>query len=96
MKIVPVAEIKARLSEYVAACHEEAVIITKNGRPTAMLVPVTNEADLERLILTHSPRFREIIRQSRQRFAQMGGISHDEFWARLNAEYDSCPNTKGE
>ena len=86
MKIAPVAEIKARLSEYVTACQEEAVIITKNGRPAALLVPLTDETDLEAVVLAHSPRFQQIIRKSRQRIAKTGGIEHEKFWARMEQE----------
>lgn len=57
MKIAPVADVKARLSSYLEMCVEEPIIVTKNGRPTAVLVSVTDETELERLVLAHTPRF---------------------------------------
>ncbi len=37
MKIAPVAEVKARFSAYLRRCQDGPVIITKNGRPVAVL-----------------------------------------------------------
>lgn len=40
MKVVPLAEVKAKLSAYVDASDKEGpVVITRNGRPVADLVP---------------------------------------------------------
>ena len=33
------------------------VLITKNGRTKALLIPVDEETDLESLVLSNSPRF---------------------------------------
>jgi antitoxin (DNA-binding transcriptional repressor) of toxin-antitoxin stability system len=41
-------------SEFVA---KRGVRITKNGRPCAALLPVTEETDLEALALAHTERF---------------------------------------
>lgn len=79
MKIVPIADLKARLSEYIAACKTEPVIVTKNGRVAAMLIPASDKDDLEDLIIAHSPVFRELIRKSRQAET----TPHDEFWKRV-------------
>jgi hypothetical protein len=34
-------------------------VVTKNGRPAAVLVAVSDEEELERLVLAHTPRWRE-------------------------------------
>ena len=46
MKIAPVAEIKARFSSYLKQSERGPVIVTKNGRPVAVLVSVTDEDEL--------------------------------------------------
>ncbi len=56
------------------------VIITKNGHPVAVLIPVLEENDLERLVLAYTPRFRQLIEAAEQRIEQTGGIKHDDFW----------------
>jgi len=54
MKIAPVADVKARFSKYLKDCVEGPVVVTKNGRPAAVLVAVSDEEELERLILAHT------------------------------------------
>jgi len=53
MMVVPVSEIKARLSEYLRRVRAgEEVLVTDRGRPVARVVPVTDRgahlAELER------------------------------------------------
>lgn len=55
MKIASVAELKARFSKYLQQCAEDPVVVTKNGRPAAVLVAVSDEAELERLVLARTP-----------------------------------------
>jgi prevent-host-death family protein len=82
MKIIPIAEAKAKLSEYIDKSDKEAVIITKNGRPRAMIVPIDNEdEDLEMFALTHSKKFREIWRRSEKSLAEGRGLSKDQLLA---------------
>lgn len=81
MKIASVADVKARFSEFMRETRSGPVIITKNGRPSAVLLPIENEAELERLILAYSPRFREIIERSRRSIEEQNGVAHEEFWA---------------
>ena len=48
MKIESLREVKANLSKIVKELSsEKSVVITKNGRPCAVLFPVTEETDLE-------------------------------------------------
>lgn len=85
MKVVPIVEAKARLSEHVRMCRRGPVVITRNGRATAMLIPVLGDDDLEDLVLSHSARFRAIVEASRKRVGRRGegGVSHDVFWNKM-------------
>ena len=81
MKIVPLAEMKARLSAYVEICETEGpVVITRNGRPVAVLLAPQDEDDLERLILGRSPRVQALLNRSRESIRAGKGLSRDEFW----------------
>ncbi len=80
MKIAPVADVKARLSHYLEVCADGPVIVTKNGRPTAVLVAVSDEEDLERVVLAHTPRFMAILDAAERRIKKGKGIKHDDFW----------------
>lgn len=89
MKIVPLAEIRSRLSTYVEICQTEPVIITKNGRATAMLVPYAEDDDLVSLLIANNPRFRHRLEAAEKRLKETGGLSHDEFWQRVDALYET-------
>ena len=64
MKLVSIAEGKAKLSEYVDECRRQAVVLTKHGHPRAALVPLEDEDDLERFLLARNPRFRDLLARS--------------------------------
>ncbi|HEX9733315.1 MAG TPA: type II toxin-antitoxin system Phd/YefM family antitoxin [Thermoanaerobaculia bacterium] len=81
MKIAPVAEVKAHFSEYVKETENGPVVVTRNGRPAAVMIAAGEDEDeLERLLLAYSPRFREVLRHSREQIRQSGGVGHDAFW----------------
>src|SRR2546427_8769037 len=86
MKIASVADVKARLSAYLRESQEGPVIVTRNGKAVAVLLAVTDEDELERLVLAHSPKFQALLDKSRRRIEKTGGISHDVFWRPGEAE----------
>src|SRR5205823_8515690 len=86
MKIASIAEVKARLSAYLKESQKGPVIITRNGKAAAVLLAVTNEEELERLVLAHSPKFQALLDKSRRQIEETGGIPHDIFWRELEAE----------
>ena len=58
MKIESLREVKAKLSQIVKELQsEKSVVITKNGRPCAVLLPVTEETDLESMLLAQRKDF---------------------------------------
>lgn len=58
MRIAPVADVKARLSAYLDECEAEGpIVITRNGKPAAVLLTPRDSDDLERLLLGRSKRF---------------------------------------
>ncbi|MDN5943492.1 MAG: type II toxin-antitoxin system prevent-host-death family antitoxin [Nitrospira sp.] len=61
MKFTNVRELKAKTSEMLRTVERgNTVLVTTHGRPTAMLVPVT-EDDIEDALLTYSPTLRKKI-----------------------------------
>lgn len=80
MKIASIADVKAQLSAYIKATEEELVVITRNGKPVAMMLPIEDEAELERMILAYSKQFQGILQRSRDALKQSGGIRHEDFW----------------
>jgi prevent-host-death family protein len=62
MKIENIREVKTRFSHYIKDLSKTgSVVITKNGRPCAALVPVTEDTDLETLALAQNKRFWKLI-----------------------------------
>jgi prevent-host-death family protein len=83
MKIAPVADVKARFSNYLEQCAHGPIIVTKNGRPTAVLVSVSDEEELERLVLAHTPKFMSLLDSAYARVKKGRGIKHAEFWRQV-------------
>src|SRR5437870_4614342 len=81
MKIAPLADVKARLSAYLDECSTEGpVVITRNGKPAAVLLVPFDDDDLERLMLGRSPRFQTLLDRSRQSIKEGKGLSEEVFW----------------
>jgi prevent-host-death family protein len=83
MKIVSLAKVKAKLSSYIEAARSGPVVITKNGSVAAVLLAVTDDDELERLLLAHSPKLRRILRKSAKSIRAGQGIPHEDFWAEM-------------
>ena len=83
MKLASVAEVKAQFSAFVKASEGGPIVVTRNGKPVAVLVGVQDEDEIERLLLAYSPRLRAILKQSRQQIAEGNGIGHEELWAEV-------------
>lgn len=92
MKIASLADVKANLSAYVKASAEELVVITKNGKPVAVLLPMDDDDELERLALAYSKRLQAILMQSRHQIKNQEGIAHEDFW-RTFSESDTGQHT---
>jgi len=86
MKIAPIAQIKAHLSAYLKESEKGPIVITKNGKPVAVLLCITDEEEIERLILAYSPKFQSILSLGRQQIKESGGISHEDFWTKVEPE----------
>lgn len=94
MKTASVAEMKSQFSAFLKSSAGGPVVVTRNGKPVAVLVGVEDEDEIERLLMAYSPRLRAICDQSRQQIADGKGISHEQFWAGVAASNASKPCSK--
>jgi prevent-host-death family protein len=86
MKIASVAEVKAKFSGYLKASQQGPVVVTKNGKPVAVLLAVTDEDEIERLLLAHSPKFQGILEIAEGQIREGKGIKHADFWREVAPE----------
>jgi prevent-host-death family protein len=86
MRIAPIAEIKAQFSSFVKASAEEPIVVTKNGKPVAVLLAISEEDEIERLFLAYSKKFQVLLDAAERRIAETGGIRHEDFWKAVEAE----------
>jgi prevent-host-death family protein len=86
MKIASIADVKARFSTYIKESEEGAVVVTRNGRPVAVLLGVQNDDEVERLILAHSRKLRAILERSKQQIQEGDRLSHEDFWKQVEPE----------
>jgi prevent-host-death family protein len=85
MKIASVAAVKAKLSGYIKASKAGPVVVTKNGKPVAVLLSMEDEDEIERLLMAYSPRLQRILQAAEKQVQAGQGIAHEDFWADIPA-----------
>jgi prevent-host-death family protein len=83
VKIASVAEVKSQLSAFLKASERGPVVVTRNGRPVAVIVGVQDEDEIERLLMAYSPHLRAILNRSRQQFREGQWLGEKEFWSQF-------------
>ncbi len=86
MTIASLAEVKARFSAYIESCRTSPVVVTKNGKPAAVLVSIAGDDELESILLACSPRFQKLLERSDRQIDRGKSIPHAEFWERLERD----------
>ncbi|MEW6324632.1 MAG: type II toxin-antitoxin system Phd/YefM family antitoxin [Nitrospirota bacterium] len=77
MKMATVAEVKNKLSEYLKRAEKEDVVITRSGKPTAVLHHL-GEDELEDYLLEHDPKFKAKIERRWRHFLKHGGLTIEQ------------------
>ncbi|MBI5968912.1 MAG: type II toxin-antitoxin system Phd/YefM family antitoxin [Deltaproteobacteria bacterium] len=85
MKIASVADVKAHFSAFLKESKRGPVVVTRNGKPTAVLLSVEDEDEIERLTLAYSPKFQKMLSLARQQIRVGRGIRHEDFWRDVEA-----------
>ena len=93
MTTATISEVKSRLGEFVKASENEPIVLTRKGKPVAVLLGGKNDEEIERLMMACSPKLRRIMSRSEAQIKAGRGIPEDEFWAKVDAEY-SKPRKK--
>lgn len=85
MRIAPIADLKARLSTYINESDKGPIVVTRNGKPVAVLLSVNDEEELERLLIAYSPKVRHILDAGQRQIREGRGIGHEEFWQEVES-----------
>lgn len=65
MKVIAVREAKQQLSGYIETAQKERILITKRGKPAAVVIGVEGR-DFEDVMLMQNPRFWQLIEARRK------------------------------
>jgi prevent-host-death family protein len=91
MKIASVAEVKAQFSSFLNASEAGPVVVTRNGKPVAVIVGVHDEDEIERLLMAYSPRLQVILAESRKQIREGDALSNEDFWAEVKTGREATP-----
>lgn len=91
MKIESLREVKNNFSEVIAALPKTGpVIVTRNGKSAALLIPIDEDTDLETLILSNSTRFWNLFDRAaygkRTPLESLPSADDDAAWKQLAGE----------
>jgi len=92
MKNIDMSRSRRSLASYVRELDGgEPLVITKNGKTIAALVPLT-DMDWESFAVSTNPTFRKIIEEARKSFKLHGGISTEEVCQQLGIKLSKRRN----
>jgi prevent-host-death family protein len=80
VKTVSAAKIAAQFDEYLDASREQPVLVTRDGKPVAVLVAVENQAEAKKLVRARARPLRSILQTAHKQLQQGKGIPHEQFW----------------
>jgi PHD/YefM family antitoxin component YafN of YafNO toxin-antitoxin module len=85
MTTATVEQVKSRFDRFIKASKSGPVVVTRKGKPVAMLLGSKNADDIERLMMAYSPKLRAILDRSSAQLEAGEGIPADRFWSELAA-----------
>ena len=90
MKVVPLGQAKNELSSYVEAAQHDRVLVTRHGKPAALIIGVVGQ-DFEDLMTRSDPEFWQMIEARR---ASSKTVTADEMRRRLGVPKRRRPKRK--
>jgi hypothetical protein len=77
VKILEKSQAISSLADYVDEMGQDAIVVTSEGRPVAVLAGLGN-GDFESISLGTNPAFMSIIERARRRYKDEGGVSSED------------------
>lgn len=86
MKIASITEVEAHFGAYVKATNGGPVVVTRDGKPVAVILSLTDKEEVERMMMAYSPRLQALLKAAHRRIQAGKGIPNDEFWEQVAQE----------
>jgi prevent-host-death family protein len=88
MKIESLREVKNNFSEVIDGLESTGpVLVTKNGKGRALLLPIDENTDLETIILSNSPKFWRLMDQAasskKTPMEELPDVDDEKGWQKL-------------
>ena len=83
MKIASDAEVGSQFDAFLKASEGGPVVVTRKGRPVAVILGVQDKDEIERLLMAYSPHLRAILERSREQFRNGNWLGEQEFWSQF-------------
>jgi prevent-host-death family protein len=80
MKTASAAKMAAQFDDFLEASRQQPVLVTRNGKPVAVLLAVQDKAEAERLASSRARSLRSVFQEAHEQLQQARGIPHDKFW----------------
>jgi prevent-host-death family protein len=80
MKSASAAKIAAQFNDYLAVSREQPVLVTRNGKPVAVLVAVQDKAEAEQVASGRSRSLRSVLQEGHEQIQKAGAIPNAQFW----------------
>ena len=95
MNIASSQDVAEYFDYYLDASESGPVVVTRAGKPVAILLGTKGDQDLECFLLGHSRKLQTILEAARKRFQEGAGIPHETFWKEVEAENAGTLKKKG-
>ena len=96
MKKVPLSEVKDDLSRYVQLAAREEIVVTRHGRPAAVLIGFEDDDDWFEYQLEHDPRFIARMDSARRSLEAGRGIRIEDLRVELGLAGDVKSHARSE
>ena len=80
MKTVSAAKIAAQFKRFLEVSLKQPVLVTRKGKPVAVLLAVQDKAEAEQLALGRSRSLRSVFEEAHEQLQKGGGLPHAQFW----------------
>ena len=94
MKAISAAKFAAQFNDCLDAARGQPLLITRNGKPFAVLLPVADKAEAEQFADGHSHSLRSVFQEAHEQLQQGDGIPHDQFWREVERSRRSKRTTR--